>query len=88
MYFTVNNHAGSLGRVTSIFGEYGINLRALRSRPTKELVWEYYFYVEGEGNITSERWEKMMEDLKECTAEIKMIAVYEKDVVLRHNDVE
>ena len=88
MYFTVNNHAGSLGRVTSIFGEYGINLRALRSRPTKELVWEYYFYVEGEGNTTSERFESMMEALKECTAEIKMVAVYEKDVVLRHSDSE
>ena len=41
MLFTVTNEAGSLGKAISIIGENGFNLRALKSRPTKELILSY-----------------------------------------------
>ena len=68
MNFTVRNEAGSLGKVISIIGDAGFNLRALKSRPTKELIWEYFFFAEGEGNINSERGAQMLERLKEIAA--------------------
>ena len=79
LLFTVNNTAGSLGRAVSVIGEYGFNLRALKSRPTKELVWDYYFYAEGEGDLTSENGKAMLQELKECCSNVKILGSYEKE---------
>lgn len=79
MLFTVKNVAGSLGKAVSVIGEHGFNLRALKSRPTKDLIWDYYFYVEGEGNIASFEGRKMLASLESCCSNIKIIASYEKE---------
>lgn len=80
MLFTVNNAAGSLGRAVSVIGEYGFNLKALKSRPTKELVWDYYFYAEGEGNIGSENGKKMLKELSKCCSNLKILGSFEKEI--------
>jgi len=80
MLFTVKNAAGSLGRAVSVIGEHGFNLKALKSRPTKELVWDYYFYAEGEGNIGSEQGKKMLEKLAECCSNLKILGSFEKEI--------
>lgn len=82
MLFTVTNEAGSLGKAISIIGENGFNLKALKSRPTKELIWSYYFFAEGEGNINSENGKKMLEELKSKCSEIKVIGSFEKEINL------
>lgn len=82
LLFTVTNEAGSLGKAISIIGENGFNLKALKSRPTKELVWSYYFYAEGEGNINSENGRKMLEQLKEKCSELRVIGCFEKEMYL------
>lgn len=79
MLFTVNNVAGSLGRAISVIGEHGFNLLALKSRPTKELIWDYYFYAEGEGNIASNEGQKMLEELKGYCSNLKVIGSFEKE---------
>lgn len=80
MLFTVNNAAGSLGRAVSVIGEHGFNLKALKSRPTKELVWDYYFYAEGEGNIGSKQGKKMLEELSKCCSNLKILGSFEKEI--------
>ncbi len=80
MLFTVKNAAGSLGRAISVIGQHGFNLLALKSRPTKELVWDYYFYVEGEGNINSPEGREMLEDLKGCCSNLKIVGSFEKEL--------
>ena len=82
MMFTVSNEAGSLSKAISIIGNNGFNLKALKSRPTKELIWSYYFYAEGEGNINSPEGKKMLSELKEKCSEIKVIASFEKEINL------
>lgn len=80
MLFTVNNVAGSLGRAISVIGEHGFNLRALKSRPTKELIWDYYFYAEGEGNIGGDEGQKMLSELKDYCSNLKVLASFEKEI--------
>lgn len=80
MLFTVKNTAGSLGRAVSVIGEHGFNLRALKSRPTKELSWDYYFYAEGEGNLGTFEGKAMLADLNACCNTVKIIATYEKEI--------
>ncbi len=83
MVFTVKNEAGSLGKAISIIGENGFNLRALKSRPTKELVWDYYFYVEGEGNINSTAGEKMLKRLNDVCSNLKVVGAFSKEITLK-----
>ncbi len=80
MLFTVKNEAGFLGRAVSVIGEHGFNLKALKSRPTKELIWDYYFYAEGEGNIYSEQGEKMKKALRSCCSNFKVLGTFEKEM--------
>ncbi len=79
MYFTVKNEAGSLGKALSIIGQYGFNLAALKSRPTKEIVWDYYFFAEGDGNINSEGGKEMAEKLREVCSSVKVVGSFEKE---------
>ena len=65
LLFTARNEAGSLAQALTIIGKHGFNMRTLRSRPMKELLWEYYFYVEAEGNIQTEAGQSMLEELSE-----------------------
>ncbi len=80
MLFTVKNAAGSLGKAISVIGEYGFNLKALKSRPTKELIWDYYFYAEGEGDIYSEQGKAMLKQLKKCCNNLKILGTFEKEI--------
>ncbi len=82
MLFTVSNEAGSLGKAISVIGEHGFNLRALKSRPNKELAWSYYFYAEGEGNINTPEGERMLEELHTCCNTVRVIGSFEKEMSL------
>ena len=82
LLFTVKNIAGALGQAVSVVGEHGFNLRMLKSRPTKDLIWEYYFYAEGEGNIGSKEGKMMLNELKEYCSHIKVLGSFEKEIKL------
>jgi len=53
-------------------------MRSLRSRPMKELLWQYYFYVEAEGNVQTENGGSMMEELGEYCDRLKFVGTYIK----------
>ena len=76
--FTVKNEAGALAKAVDIIGRFGFNMRTLRSRPMKELLWQYYFYVEAEGNIQTENGATMMEALGEYCDKLKFVGTYIK----------
>jgi chorismate mutase/prephenate dehydratase len=77
MVFTVKNEAGALAKAVSAIGTHGFNLRAIKSRPTKHLSWEYYFFCEGEGNIFTPEGEKMLALLKENCNDLKILGAFE-----------
>lgn len=83
MLFTVKNAAGSLGEAITVIGQHGFNLKALKSRPTKELVWDYYFFAEGEGDINSKDAKLMLEDLRKCCNNLKILGYFEKEILIK-----
>lgn len=76
LVFTVKNEAGALARAVDIIARAGFNMQTLRSRPMKELLWQYYFYVEADGNIYSEAGERMMRELEECCDRLRVVGHY------------
>lgn len=82
LMFTVRNEAGALARVIGIIGRYGYNMRCLRSRPMKELSWQYYFYVEAEGDLGSEKGRRMMAELTPLCDRLRMLGTFRYPAVL------
>ena len=76
LVFTVRNEAGSLAQALNIIGAHGFNMRTLRSRPMGELLWQYYFYVEAEGNIHSDEGRRLLKELEACCDKIKCIGSF------------
>lgn len=76
LVFTVKNEAGSLAKALNIIGAHGFNMRNLRSRPMKDLQWNYYFYIEAEGNINTENGSDMLRELSAICAKLRMVGSY------------
>ena len=76
LVFTVQNKAGALAQTLNIIGAHGYNMKALRSRPMKDLQWNYYFYVEAEGNVANENGEMLMRELGALCARLKLVGIY------------
>ena len=77
--FTVRDEAGSLSKAISVFGECGYNLKALKSRPSKDVIWNYYFFLEGEGNLTPEAEREMLSKLSEVCTNVRLVGRYPKE---------
>ena len=64
MMFAVKNEAGALVKVLNRLGEFGYNMVAIHSRPLKSHAWEYYFYIEVEGNSSKKDFEQMVHEIQ------------------------
>jgi len=80
LIFTVNNEAGALANAINIIGKYGFSMKVLRSRPLRGASWEYYFYVEAEGNDTSEDGKLMLKELGDYCNQIKVVGHYATEI--------
>ena len=79
LMFTVRNEAGALARAVDIIGRHGFNMITLRSRNRKELLWQYYFYVELEGDIAAENGRQMLCELASCCDKLKIAGSFKKE---------
>ena len=76
LMFTVRNEAGSLAGALNIIGAHGFIMRSLRSRPMKDLQWNYYFYIEAEGNVNTVNGKEMMQELSAVCAKLRLVGSY------------
>lgn len=76
LVFTVQNKAGALAQTLNIIGAHGFNMRAVRSRPMKDLQWNYYFYIEAEGNINNQNGQDMLRELSAICARLKLVGTF------------
>jgi chorismate mutase/prephenate dehydratase len=79
LVFTVKNEAGALAKTLDIIGAHGFNMRNLRSRPMKELMWSYYFYIEADGNISTQDGKDMLRELSATCDKLKLVGTYNTD---------
>ncbi len=69
LLFSVGDKSGALAEALRIIAEYGYNMKSLHSRPLKDKSWQYYFYVEAEGNGDENR---LVESLSNCCVDVKI----------------
>lgn len=80
--FTVPDKAGSLAHAINVIGNHGFNMRCIKSRAMKDLMWTYYFYVELGGNLQSKRGKYMLDELSDCCEKLKFIGTFNADIKL------
>ena len=85
LMFTVKNEAGALAQALNVLSSYGFNMRALRSRPLKDLAWEYYFYIEAEGDETGQNGSDMLRHLALHCDMLKVVGHYAGEVILEED---
>jgi chorismate mutase/prephenate dehydratase len=80
LMFTLKNAAGTLSKALNIIGEFGYNIRVIRSRPLRDLNWQYYFYLEVEGKISSKEGRDMLAELNKKCDRLKVLGTYKPDI--------
>lgn len=70
-----DDRPGLLGSMLSCFSGHGINLSYIQSRPTRNGLGEYYFYVEAEEGSDSEEFRDAIQCL-ETYADVKNLGSY------------
>ncbi len=88
LMFTVRNEAGFLAKAINVIGDFGYNMRCLRSRPMKELLWQYYFYVELEGDLDTENGKNMIKALELYCERLRVVGNFRYPADLDHTEVE
>lgn len=86
LLFTVNHVAGALANAITVIGKHGFNMKALRSRPMKELPWQYYFFAEMEGDDRSEEGQQMMRELAEHCNVVKVAGRFAPEISLQEEE--
>ena len=76
LMFTVRHESGTLARALSVLGDFGYNMRVIRSRPLRNKNWDYYFYIEAEGNINTRNGKMMLQELSALCAGLKLVGTY------------
>lgn len=83
LFLTVKHAAGSLVRAIDILGKYGYNITALRSRPAKALLWQYYFYIEAEGELATAQGRAMLQELRAECETLKVGGTFRGNALLK-----
>jgi prephenate dehydratase len=63
------------------FALRNINLTRIESRPTKNIPWEYYFFVDLEGNVDDDKISASLLAVRSVTIFFKLLGSYKKDEI-------
>ncbi|WP_240938920.1 prephenate dehydratase [Metallosphaera hakonensis] len=76
LLFTVPDTPGSLYRVLEKFYLHNVNLSMIYSRPVKVIPWNYYFYLEFDGDLVMAEKTGLLQELKNVTQQLKIKGTY------------
>ncbi|BFH73329.1 prephenate dehydratase domain-containing protein [Sulfurisphaera javensis] len=78
LMFTVPHKPGSLYRVLEKFYINEINLTMIYSRPLKSIPWQYYFYLEFEGNLEDEKVKDTLAKIQNLVTTLKIKGTFSR----------
>jgi prephenate dehydratase len=74
--FTTKNVPGALHKCIGAFSDHGVNITKLESRPRRERMWEYVFYVDIDGHISEPQVKEALIDLMRKASFVKIFGSY------------
>ncbi len=76
--FSTNHRPGALYEALNEFAVRGINLLKIESRPTRQKIWDYNFYLDFEGHHGDAAAREAITSLEQHTIFVKMLGSYPK----------
>ncbi|MBU3111175.1 prephenate dehydratase [Clostridium lacusfryxellense] len=80
LVLSTTHKAGSLCHVLKHFADNNINLLKIESRPIKDKPWEYFFYIDFEGNINEKKIITVIDLIKKNSGYFKILGNYSRDI--------
>ncbi|MBU3182241.1 prephenate dehydratase [Clostridium psychrophilum] len=81
LVLSTTHKAGSLYHVLKHFAENNINLLKIESRPIKDKPWEYFFYIDFEGNINEDKIISSIKLIKKNSRYFKILGNYRSEII-------
>ncbi len=75
------NVPGALSRLLMPLARNKINMTRIESRPTRQTVWEYVFFVDIDGHVKDKKLRKALAELEREAAFLKWLGSYPKAVL-------
>lgn len=79
LVLSIKNESGALFNVLKIFNRNNINMVKIESRPIIGKPWEYFFYIDFEGNINQDIIKLSIEEIKKESSYFKLLGNYKAD---------
>ena len=76
LVMSVRHTEGALLAALSVMHEHQINMTKLESRPRPGRPWEYFFYIDFEGDANSPAVSAMLDSLRRHTTECRVLGSY------------
>lgn len=76
---STKHKAGALYSALQYFAKANINLLKIESRPVVHTPWEYYFYIDFEGNLNKSNIKLTLENIKKECVYFKLLGNYKSD---------
>jgi chorismate mutase/prephenate dehydratase len=76
IFFSVRHKAGALLRAMAAFDAHNINLTMIESRPTKQMPWEYVFFIDFQGHVHEEPVKHALQMLQEQSLFVTVLGSY------------
>ena len=86
LMFVVKDAPGALAAAINVISNCGFNMKVLRSYPYKKRAWQFYFYVEAEGDARSIEGQLMLQALSKQCATFKVAGHYAVESELKDGD--
>jgi chorismate mutase/prephenate dehydratase len=78
---STGNQAGALYRILGPFAEYGISMAHIESRPSRQGLWSYVFFIDIEGHRDDPDVAKALNVLQSNVKMLKILGSYPKAVI-------
>ena len=76
LIISLRNETGALDQVIRTIARHGLNMDAIQSRPRKGFPFQYFFYIEMEGQTDPETIRSCVDDLRANCEEIRFLGAY------------
>jgi len=81
LLFSTPNKSGALHDMLACFAENNVSMTRIESRPSRQSMWDYVFFVDVEGHAKDEQVAAALEKLKENAAMVKLLGSYPQAVL-------
>jgi len=79
---SIKDRVGALYEILKPFGDNGVNLTKIESRPSKKKAWDYLFFVDLEGHQDEPNLRNTLEVVGEYCEDLKILGSYPRGTVM------